>query len=280
MPTGLSFNYAHAWDSMTKGIDSNGPYYSVSYYFDDWSVSDQVVNELMGITQRTGESTIRTGPHQHPLSPNLCCADVQLEGMGVPVLNSQGVPNYSGGFFAHCTYRVPPYQQYQTQDPANNHQIDPDNPILWCTQELDFDTEVYISETAKYIWETDSGIDPLDGKRTDVPVKVTLGVTTMTLTYHRLPYLPMGMVRTLRNKVNSSTFMGVAAGKLLFLGGKTTREINNDGEITQRVTLVFKERDQDWRKFLRPDEIGWAKIKDASSNYVFSSADLSPLGLL
>jgi methyl coenzyme M reductase subunit C-like uncharacterized protein (methanogenesis marker protein 7) len=142
---------------------------------------------------------------------------------------------------------------------------------------LDFDTEVYISETAKYVWETG---DALNGKRTDVPVKVTVGVTTMTLTYHQLPYLPMTVVRNLRNKVNNATCLGVAAGKLLFIGGKTSRESNNEGDIVQRVSLVFKERDEDWRAFLRPDVIGWAKIKDGSSNYVFTAADLSPLLVL
>lgn len=274
MPTGFSVNYAHAWETMQKGIDNQGPYYEVSYYFSDWADSDRVANELRGYTQRSGLTTIRQGAHQHPLSPNLCCADVKIEGCGAPVLNSSGLPYYSNGFFAHCTYRVPPYQQYPAQDPGNQHQIDPTTPIIWCTQELDYDTETYVHESGKYVWETG---DALNGEPTDVPIKVSVGITSMTLTYHQLPYLPMTVVRSLRNKVNSATFLGVDAGKLLFVGGKTTRDINENGDISQRVVLLFKERDVDWRMFLRKDKLDWAKIKDGSSNYVFSSADFTPL---
>ena len=260
---------------MQKGIDGEGPFYTVSYYFADWSDSDLVANELTGTTRRVGTSTIRVPPHQHPLSPNLCCSDVRIEGLGAPILNSSGLPSYSNGFFAHCTYRVPKFQPYAEQDPGNKHQIDPDTPILWCTQELDFDVETYIhDESGKYVWETG---DSLNGKPSDVPIKVTIGITTMTLTYHKLPYLPMTVVRSLRNKINNATFLGVDPYKLLFVGAKTTRELDTSGDISQRVTMVFKERDVDWRSFLRRDKIDWAKVKDSSGNYTFASADFTPL---
>lgn len=282
MGTSLSVNIAHAWDTMTKGVDNQGAYYQVGYYVSDWSLADQVANELLGYSQRVGSTTVRTGPHQHPLSPNLCCQDVQIEGVGAPVLNSSGLPVYSAGFMARCTYRAPAFTPYQEQDPGNQHQIDPTAaPILWCTQELEFDTETIVHDQHKYVWEI-VGADPngLNGKTTEIPVTVKLGVTTMTLTYHQLPYLPMSSVRSLRNKVNNATFLGVAAGKLLFLGGKSTREQNTQGDIVQRVTLVFKERDEDWRAFLRKDLVLWAKIKDSSGNYVLSAADFTPLANL
>ncbi len=276
MSTSLSYNYAHAWDKMVKGVDKQGPYYQVSYYFGDWANSDAVANELMGYSTRVGNATVRRPPHQHPLSPALLCDDVQIEPLGRPVLNTQGLPSYSGGFLAHATYRSPPFQGYEQQDPGNQHAIDPTgtSPILFCTQELDFDVEYVVYEGMKYVWETG---DSLNGAPTDVPVKIKIGITTMTLTFHQLPYLPMGIIRSLRNKVNSATFLGVAAGKLLFVGGKTTREFSSDGSIVQRVTLVFKERDKDWREFLRRDIFAFAKIKDSLGIYVFSSADFSPL---
>ncbi len=270
----LSFNYAHLWETMTKGIDQNGPYYRVSYFFDDWADSDAVANELRGYTQQVGGATVRVPPHQHPLSTSLYCVDVEIEPCGPPTLSTNGRPDYTGGFIARCEYRPITYVPSGDQDPGGKHQIDPTNPITWCTQELDFDVETYVHETGKYVWETG---DALNGQPTDVPIKVTIGITTMTLTFPNLPYLPATAIRNLRNKVNSTTFLGVTAGKLLFVGGKTNRDYNTDGEISQRVSLVFREREVDWRSFLRKDKLEWAKIKDASSNYVFSSGDFAPL---
>jgi hypothetical protein len=280
MSTSLSYSYAHAWDAMRKGVDGQGPYYQVSYYFSDWANSDQVANELMGYSSRVGDVTVRHPPHQHPLSTNLLCDDVQIEPVGRPTLNAAGLPDYTGGFLAHATYRAPPFNGYEQQDPGNQHQIDPTSaPILYCTQEIEFDSEELLHESREYLWDSDAGA-ALSGKSAHVPVKVSVGITTMTLTYHELPYMPMATVRSLRNKINSSQFLGVAAFKLLFLGAKSTREVNRNGDIAQRVTLVFKERDQDWRAFLRPNAIAFAKIKDVDGNYVFQSASFAPLALL
>ncbi len=265
----LSINYAHAWETMIKGIDDQGPYYTVSYRFANWSDADDVANQLRGYTSRAGTTTIRVGPHQHPLSSNLCCMDVALEGCGSPILNSSGLPSYSGGFLAHCTYRSPPYSPYQTQDPNNANQIDPTTPVLWCTQELDFEEEVYVLERNQYVWES-------DGKASKIPVKVTVGVTSMNFTYHQLPYLPMATLRSLRNKVNNATFLGAATGMIWFKGLRTVREKGTDGTVSQRVQMVLKEREVEWNKYLRDDGT-WDYLKNPSNNRVLAAADLSPL---
>ena len=254
---------------MRKGIDAQGPFYTVSYYFNNWSDSDTVANELRGYTSRTGTTTLRTPPPQHPLSTNLVCVDVAIEGVGNAILNANGYPNYDAGFFAHATYRAIPFMPYATDDPYGNNQIDPNNPILWCSQELDFEDEVYVIERSKYTWAG-------SGLATDIPVKVTVGVTTMSLTFHQLPYLPMGSVRSLRNCVNTVAVLGVAIGKLWFKGCKTTRELNTDGTMCQKVMMIFKERDIEWNKYIKKDGT-WDYLLDGSSNKVLPQADLTPL---
>jgi len=271
----LTISYAHAWDTVKKGIDDKGPYYALSYWFDDWADSDTVANQLTGYTARIGDLTKRVPPHQFPLSPNLFCDSVVIEGVGTPILSASGRVDYDGGFFAHVTYRASPMiVQQADQDPHNDHQIDPDHPIIYATQELDFEVETYVHERAHYRWSTG---DSLNGKRTGIPVKVNLGVTTMNITFHQLPYMPMGIIRSKRNKINNDTFLGVAAEKILFIGGRTIREINRDGTITQKVQLQFKERDESWNKFLRKDKIAWDYIQDFDGNRVFTTTDLSPL---
>lgn len=287
MPS-LSYNYAHCWTEMWKGIDHTSPYYRVIFKFDDWSQSDAVANQLRGYTQRSGSViynqggyTIRTAPFVHPLSPNLSCVDVQIEGLGNAIRNTQGYPSYDGGFLAHCEFRPIEWMSGGVTEQAN--QIDPLTPILWATQELDFDTEEYIHETNQYTWYPTNiygaGLpgDPIFGQPSGIPIRVSLGVTTMTITYHQLPYLPMSTVRALRNSVNAVTFLGAPPGTIWFKGARTNRMLNTDGSVVQTVSLIFKERDIDWRKFLRKDKIGWEFITDQNNARVLPANDLSPL---
>ena len=55
----LSIHYAHCWDTMSKGSDSQGPFYAVTYRFANWSDSDTVVNQLRGagLLREPGEAT-------------------------------------------------------------------------------------------------------------------------------------------------------------------------------------------------------------------------------
>src|SRR4051812_22396077 len=112
----LSYPYAYAWDAVKKGIDNQGPYYTLSYWFDDYSVSDDVCNQLMGYNRRTGSSTVRQTPHQFPLSPNLFCTDVSVRPCGKPILNAKGQIQVNGGFFADVTYRSRTMMLQQEQD--------------------------------------------------------------------------------------------------------------------------------------------------------------------
>ena len=266
----ISYSYAHAWESMFKGIDNNGPYYRVSYYFSDWANSDVVANELRGYTQRIGGSTLRVAPHTHPLSPNLFCTDVQIEGCGPYVLNSSGLPYYSSGFLAHCEYRPITYVPGgEAQDPGYQNQIDPTTPVLWCSQEFDYRVERLPFGENRYTW--DDGVTP-----TEIPVEERVGVSTLVLTYHQLPYMPTSTIRSLRGKLNNATFLGASAGKVLFEGGKTFREFNTNGLITNRCTLIFQERDKDWREMLKSDGT-WEKVKRPGGSYIFDTADFTPL---
>jgi hypothetical protein len=271
----LSIPYAHAWDTIKKGIDDRGPYYALSYWFDNWADSDKVANELAGYTTRVGDLTKRTPPHRFPLSPNLYCDGVVIEGVGAPILSPSGQVNYNGGFFAHVTYRaISMIVQQSQQDPDKDHQIDKDTPVIYCTQELDFETETYVHERAHYRWSTS---DSLNNKRTDVPIKVSLGVTTMTFTFHELTYLPRSLIKKNRNKINDAKFLGSDLETILFVGGRTYREIGRDGTLAQKCTMVFKERDVSWNKFLRRDIVQWDYVQDFSANRMFQTADLSKL---
>lgn len=270
MPTSLPYNYAHAVQEFRKGIDQTGPYYQVIYLFDDWSQSDDVVNTLRGYTIRSGGFTTRIPPHQHPLSPNLYCVDAYAEGLQ-PATGVAGYPNFTGKFTVTATYRPITYVPGGAPDTYN--QFDASTTVLWATQELDYETEVYTIPNHTFVYQSDK-------KHSMVPMTIQAGITVMVLTFYQLPYLPTAAIRSLRGKVNNSTFFGVTSECLLFKGGRCTREFNTDGNITNRCALIFHERDSDkgWNKVPRHDDFStWDTIQDASANKPYTLADFSPL---
>jgi hypothetical protein len=97
------------------------------------------------------------------------------------------------------------------------------------------------------------------------------------MTFHQVPYLPIVLIRQKRMQVNNAPFLGAPTGCILFIGGRTTRDINKDGTLAQKVQYQFKDRDIPWNQFLRSDKKAWAEIQDSASNTMFATTDLSPL---
>ena len=275
MPSLASIDYVHAISGFSKGIDTQGPYYNVEYLISDWANGDTFANALVGIGQ--------SEPHRYPLSTNLVCTSAVVAGRGRVEINSDGYPLYQDGARITATYRSSgsglafggSFSNVVLDDPGYAHQIDPTTPLVWCTQELDFGVESFAMPNTSYVWES-------DGASAQIPVVMDVNVTTMSLTFHRRSALPMSSVRALRGRLNDDTFLGAATETVLFVGAQTTREASTDGTVTQRVRLVFKERDVSWNKFLRPGKMpgsdaNWDYLKDSGAVRRFKTADLSPL---
>lgn len=280
MSTALSIAYSHTIDAYTKGIDQNGPYIRVNYKISNWSDTDQFCRELMGIGILTGPiaggTITRNNPHQHPLGGGIVCISANvIEGLGNPVLNSFGYPDYDGGAIIQAEYRTPPFDIQGSQNAINN-QFDQSltAPLLYCTQELDFTTETY-SHKAKMTYQS----GPASGSPIDIPAKYTIPITHLSLTFHKLPYMPMTAVRLLRGRVNSATFLGATTGTVLFNGAKTTREYNSDGTIVQKLTLLFSERDalHPWNSLPSQTTATWYPVAASDGSKLFPTADLNPL---
>lgn len=268
----LPIQYAHTTEFFSKGHDQEGPFYAVKYYISDWSQSDAFVNALRGIVQMTGGTggtVTRTAPHQHPLSPNLYCMSAVAEGVGTPILNASGLPNYSQGAIITAEYR--PMVPYGFVNDGQN--IDPSTPLVWCTQEIEFGTEMLVIPNSNMLF---SGTI----RRANYPFKVNVNVTHLSLTFHKLPYIPMGQVRACRGRVNLTTFLGASAGCVLFKGAKTVRDFNTDGTVVQKVMLMFAERDstQPWNYLLDPYDMTWRQVlSSVGSNPIYQSIDFTPL---
>lgn len=278
MGTTLPVSYSHTVEGFTKGIDQNsGPFYRVQYKIDNWSDADAFVNAIMGFGTATGTppTVTRGTPHQYPQSPNLWARSaVVVAGLGNPVLNVDGHPDFEGGALIEVEYRPGNTDYGPVNYNITNNQIDPATPVTWATQEIDFATETYtLGKKLTY----DSG--PNSGAQTSVYATFQIPITIMVFTFHKLPYLPMTAVRNLRGRVNSTTFLGSAAGLVLFKGGRSSREFNSDGTIAQRVVLTFEERDASapWNSLPSENDPTFYPVSGAGGVKMYKLADLTPL---
>lgn len=270
----LTVNYAHSWTEIKKGIDNQGPYYKVQYYINaSWITGDQIINELLGYAKKEGQSSFFQGPHQYPLDPtgrSLCCQAEVAEGVGAPILNSDGYPSYANGFIIDAMYRVPPIPMYEQNDPANLMGIDPSTPLLWASQDLDFTTDFILLDNSTYKYASDSS-------PSNVPIKIKTSVIVMDITFHRVPFMPTSLMMSAAGTVNNATFMSASAGQVLFKGPRTHRDINPDGSYIQSVQLVFHWRNKPWNQVFRPDTLAWDTLQDGSGNGPYLTSNLSSL---
>lgn len=259
---------ANTIEYFEKGIDEQGPYYLVQYYINNWSDSDTFINALLGYTTNSGSGTggvVKTSPHQYPLSKNLLCRRARAIAPGCAKLGSSGLPDFYGGALIQAEYRAPLWQAY----PNTQEQIDPATPLPFCTQELEHTVETYTVPGSMMYY---AGTTTL----TNQPFRIRVPVTNLTLTFHLSPnlYIATNSVRAMRGYVNSTTFLGAAAGCVLFKGGRTTRNYDAAGNVVQDIVLTFAERSpgQPWNALPKPgNNIGagpsgaWATV-DAVSN--------------
>jgi hypothetical protein len=276
MPTLNGISYTHLFDGFSKGIDDRSPWFRVVYLIDSYDDTNNFVNALMGFGTSTGPlsgiTVTRNAPHACPLSTNLYATSATvLEGLGSPVLNSDGFPQWDGGALVQVEYRPPPYNFSGAEN--QNHNIDTSTPLTWCTQELDFSTQTFTLTNSKMKFVDTN--DPVD-----VYVKFEIPITILTLTFVKLPYLPMAAVRACRGRVNNATFLGSPAETVLFKGAKTHREFNTDGSVVQQVVLTFEERDaaHPFNSLPSADSPTFRAVISATGSIkMYRSADLSQL---
>lgn len=251
----------------------SGPFAKVIYKIDDWSMLFPFINALMGFASSSGPingiTVVRGVPHSWPPSPNLYCKSaVLLEGLGRPILNADGYPDYDGGALVSAEYR-PPSFDFDGGRLDLNQMIDPGTPLTWCTQDVSYCTE-------EFTVDAPVTVPP------KVPTKIRLSNSVLTLTFHRVPYMPMAAVRALIGRVNSSPFLGAATGLVKFNGADVHREWNDDGSVVQEVKMVFHERPTGYEWNSGPDPANpftFTPVADSLGNKPYKTGDLNNLFL-
>lgn len=275
-------------DDYEKGIASQGPWIRKSYFLDDYGQANAAANALMGIAFSVGGITgtvNRSAPHQCPESTNLWALDVgPIRGFGAAAINA-GTPTYPGGAIIPVTYGVSPVPfsgaagGENTADPYNMHTPDGQS-YPFCRFDLDTGTETYSIPHTSFKWVDDA--TPANRLPTALDLTSSIGVSSIVCTIMQIPFLPFSRLITMKRMVNNATFLGFAAGYVLYENSRSSRTINSDGTYTQDLTLTFKVREVPWGTYLHPTPgTGFVAIShnglSSSTQKPFTRGDLTPL---
>jgi hypothetical protein len=270
-------------DSYEEGIGGGGPWIREEYYCEDWDARYAVANAIMGVTTATviSDTISRSAPLQCPQSPNLWALDVgPIRGFGGFEIND-GRPSYPAGAIIPVSFgRSPiPFEGADnTADPNNLHTPD-GQAYPFCRFDLDTGTETYTIQGTEYMWYHAS--DASFRKKCGVDLLASVGVSTIVCTIMQVPFLPFARLITMKRQVNNATFLGHAAGYVLYENSRSSRTINSDGTYTQDLTLIFKVREFPWGTYLHPTPgVGFVKITTdgtSSGAGVHTAGDLTTL---
>ncbi len=243
-------------------------------YLVSWDDLDTFLVELRGLTTYSG--TIGAGvwkrnlPHQDLNNKSLFADSITVDPEGALLYPTDPIA-YSHAV-VKVTYRRPPWDVQTSEAGPNSISQDPTDAqqLLYASQEIRGGARWYDQPNSSVTWSS-------DGAKVNTPIPRRVKVATWNITYHLFPYLPSQYLEGFADTVNNAPFLGRAKGTVMLVNWDTIREINSDGSTAQKVQLQYEWRQQDWNKYLRPDNNRWDWPKDVSGNYIYNYADYSAL---
>lgn len=244
---------------LEEGWDGSGPYakkpylvaHSQRFLFLQW---------LGGYSRMSGGSSgqwIRTAPQPYPDTfANIYAQSASMKAAGDYTIGSSPIS------YDQCIVLVTfrPIDWMGSLQPNGYSQIDPETPIPFATQELDF--------LAEWNQIPNSSIKFSDGVRVNTPVSKRTTIIRMVITWHQYPLIPMTLMKDYAESVNDAVFLGCNKGTVFLEGPKTVYELDSLGNQTQKLTMSFKWRKYDWNKVLRPDGLRYDFVQDQSDSTV------------
>lgn len=265
------------YDGYAAGVGLDGPYVLKQYLAPSWSVAFACVNALQGsasVTGGAGGLVIYKVGHQCPESPNLYCLEARIEPKAENDSKDAGRPTFNLPLI-NCRYALPPYNQQTSDDPGglNSFTNDgtPGNPYVFMTESIDFDTETIRVPGSTYSFVTAPNLP------VDYPVAKHISTAKFVIVRKFLPYLPTVNVTTYIKKLNDRVFLGQPVGQIQLLNARTRVERLSDGTKSQEFEMVFKWREYDHNKIMRPDDGTFDFIQTTGSDYLYEYKNLGNL---
>lgn len=256
-------------------------------YLVRWSDCFNFVNAMIVPATAPGGGLITyTVPYRLPaavVATPVYAQSFDIEPCGVDeALNiTTSLPNQgmaAGEFYSHAIVTVNfeqlPHTWDALDDPQNQNQLDPANPIVMCEQSVKFADIMEPRQGMNFVFASDS--KPVQGE-----VAVPLTQADLVLRFPHVPYMPWFMLKPYLNRVNSATMFGCGAETLLLKSPETTAKQSIGGGqsmIEQDVVLTFRYNEDGWNKLPRPDgTLATVQVAGDSSRGIFEKVDFRPL---
>lgn len=247
--------YKELAEGLSGGCDDQGEW-ERKMYLVPWIERSHFIQEIEGKSRYSGGRAgqwITNVPYTLPDNPRLYAREVTFEPEGQLLANVIPIAFTHAKFTV--VFRQPSFNYSPGDDPENLSSLDPDDPLVFATQELDFAKEWMSIPNSSCKFKS-------DGKFLNSPINRSVTVVSMQITWHKFPVVPMPLVQLYCDSVNNAKFLGCEKGTVMFEGARTTREASADGSVTQKVTMNFKWRQFDWNKSLRDDGFTWDLVVD------------------
>ncbi len=206
-------------------------------------------------------------PMQYPEIPYIYAYQIAIKGAGPPYGSS---PQFQYPYAViMVNYKATPWSFAGLDDPGGFNQIDPSSPYIYAEQTLSSSAE-WLTVPDKYTQFVTTGLS------TGSNYGFRLALVDLSITLHRLPYLPATQAFNYAGMINNAPFLGVGTGKLMFNGMTTHQTRSTDGTMNTDATFNFQARSQRWDygfdgKNNRWDQVVWP---DGSTPFI-TSTDLS-----
>lgn len=252
-----------------------------------WSDWQAFSRELLGSYQRVGCFFQFTPPMSFPDMSDVVVTSLNVEPFDGGNPDGSDIRSIEAGTNSYPSAGAKVTATYESLHHAGSRSDLPTVPDgTYLTFQTDLGAE-YLSVPGRvWRWATPPDFRKLPP---DVNPGIVIPTESYRLTWHRVASPDWDILRSLRGKINSETFMGSEAGTVLFLGAKATREFSFVGDDGfWKIEFTFSERAIElaggglagWNYFYKELPIGgehWAEIEDITGNSPYASADLETL---
>jgi hypothetical protein len=208
------------------------------------------------------------------IADNVNCQPYSGGGEQAPTTQTFGISGGENNYtLAHFTVDYKPF--------PGSEDNSPDKPDVPEGTYLEFSSEVSSEFLTlpgnKLYWGTFAEANKLPD---EVNGGIQIGSEDFQLTWSRVPVPPWSAIEDKKGKVNSSTFMGHAAGHVLFMGASRRRMFQLQDTALWTIGYHFKTRSEDWRKQYRTEpagNAGWEFVVDADNNKLYETTSFDSL---
>lgn len=255
----------------------NGPEVAVTAII-KWADAFTFYNDVKGSrSQPIGIGDLNLGflNWRYPGDSRLLCTKCDITPFSIPESETPTAGDNKGivpgEFFldarANLLFALPKFDSSDEQ-PSEQLQFDPENPITFCTCDMDFESETAQYETGTLVW--------YDNQTETVPFKASkkTNLIKLVLTFPKIPFLPFRTLTPFVDTVNKYRVLGCEPGTLLFNGAATKANYTNLGIRDKSCKLSFTWRRIPWAyRYKRNGTLGRPVLKSDTSKFLVDETD-------